>query len=162
MPGSFAVPSPMNKPPVLIALGIAVVITWFLVIYRFDSLKNTEAMPHPVINKINKRDVIKDEGVEVLVDPFYSVDKVVKLKSIPEPVHPVKSMAFIEKPSASSFHAVYSGCIRSNGSELAIIHVNGSTELIKLGEQIEDFRLVAVYPDSAIFINGQNKMIVRK
>ncbi len=144
-----------------------------MIIYRifFSTIGEEENMPFSKQNA-KKTSVAQKDTFELLLnypDPFLKNEKrgiinnrdinqqsAPAAKKITEP-KPTKEVETINWPALK-----YEGLVKhiKEGHELAIVNINGSSKLMKVGETVENIKLIKACSDSiTVCCNKQNKTI---
>lgn len=156
-----------NKKATYILLP-AVLGIWGLVIYKVFAVSNSDTPipPYPDTSNTKAEAINRADTFSLLAsypDPFLEAVKEVKHSSKPlaakkEPVKPVAAVK-------TAWPAVtYSGMVRNQKSDkqLVMVSVNGSSNVMKVGDVVEGLALVRIFRDSIELQMGKERRFVKK
>lgn len=156
-----------NKKATYILLPIVLGI-WGLIIYRVFAVASpdTPTPRYPDTGNGKTETISLADTFSLLAsypDPFLEAVKEVKHSSKPVAVkkEPVKPVAAVK----TSWPAItYSGMVRNQKSDkqLVMVSVNGSSNVMKVGDVVEGLALVRIWRDSVELAMGKERRYIKK
>lgn len=156
----------MKNKKMTYLLGVLVIVVWGLILYRIFAATNGGDGGAPIITSTTVKETYDDyalpkDTTHLLLnyrDPF----GLVKQKDTDTRVKPVRRAIAVLKPAIDWGFIKYSGYIRNPGSKklVAILSINGKSELLGEGEAVEKVKLLKNMRDSVkVSFNGKIKFI---
>ena len=158
-----------NKKLIYILLPLTAII-WGMIVYRifFDTNAQEESSLFVQNKSTQNRAVAPPDTFELLLnypDPFLKHERRVipntdvsttKKEAEPKPQKPAE---VVNWPAIK-----YGGLVRqvNQENELAIVTINGSSQLMKTGETVNDIKLIKIYNDSIIVSFQTQKRTIKK
>jgi len=152
----------MKNKKLLFILIPATLLLWGYIVYKIII---TASGNEPVNKTIPNQIIFENNDIAIDTfsiypnyrDPF--MGEMAKKPIIKDNNQPKKPILITAWPTI-----VYSGAIKNQTSnkQLAIIQINGQSNIMKVGEKIGDIELLIIFPDSIEVKMGKEKRFVRK
>lgn len=157
-----------NKKLIYLLLPLALLV-WGMIIYKiFFQTNAPENIAAFVPNKTAKQNnaALPDTFALLLnyPDPFLKNEKravtstnTTTTQKKPVEIKPQKTIEPVHFPAIK-----YSGVVKKQEHELAIVSINGSSNFMKTGETVNDITLLRIYNDSIIVSFQNQKRTIKK